>query len=449
MRQVLGEHHADTLKSRHNLAVVLQEQGKWQQAEEMHKEVLEVMRQVLGEHHPDTLSSLTNLSCVLQQRDCNDWKFRFSLDESSHDSRLSDAIAKLRTAIGVQKHRVDDDHPHLLVQSFLLAELLLQMNESSNLQEAEELLQPLVHALRERFGPKHPLTQRATSDLVFLLEDQDRDAEEWRQHLPQIEEEPDSTMTLAEQQYLEEILLGEEWEGSEEVAELLRDLLGKQPRRSRSQILKAAGSSEPSSDRKSASRSRLLDAPAASSSSQSSSNSVPSESCFRPLRSCESSDDGTSSDSSAWLKAALEEKCLEIQEREKQPEIWFPFFSCSLCIYAFNALTMWQLIRLMGPEFSGSFCWCHGRQTPSWVYYCTPAARWKGVSQKVGALGDEQLLHVAVFCCFTVWNSMMTWIFCLPIYHESNMKIHAPVGWITGSFCRSSCAGNLSHGFRW
>ena len=324
-RRVLGEDHPDTLTSKNSLAVLLHKQDKWQAAEEMHKKVLEVRSQVLGEHHPDTLISMNNLSIVLQQRDRDDWKFRFSLDESSHCSRLIDAIIKLRTAIGVQKHRVDDDHPYLLMQRVKLARLLLQMNEESSLQEAEELLRQLIPSLQKQFGPKDRLTQGATSDLVFLLEDQGRDAEEWQQQLLPIVEEVDSTMALAEEQYLEEILLREEWEGSEEAAELLRDFVRKQQERYRGLM---ARSSEPSSDRKSASRSRLsdrpLDAPAAFSSgsaSQSASNSVPSESCLRPLRSCESSDDGTSSDSSAWLKAALEEKCLEIQKREKQPEI--------------------------------------------------------------------------------------------------------------------------------
>ena len=53
--QVLGKSHAETLSTKHNLATVLQGQGKWQEAEKMHREVLEVMCQVHGEKHPDTL----------------------------------------------------------------------------------------------------------------------------------------------------------------------------------------------------------------------------------------------------------------------------------------------------------------------------------------------------------------------------------------------------------
>ena len=67
-RRVLGQDHQDTLSSMNNLANVLQKQGKWQKAEEMHTEVLEARRRVLGQDHQDTLSSTSNLATVLQEQ---------------------------------------------------------------------------------------------------------------------------------------------------------------------------------------------------------------------------------------------------------------------------------------------------------------------------------------------------------------------------------------------
>ena len=49
-----------------NLALVLQYQGKYDEAEKMHRQTLELMEKVLGVDHPSTLASLNNLASVLQ-----------------------------------------------------------------------------------------------------------------------------------------------------------------------------------------------------------------------------------------------------------------------------------------------------------------------------------------------------------------------------------------------
>ena len=220
-RKALGESHLDTLASMNNLANVLQKQGQWQEAEDLHREVLEIRRQILGEEHPDTLSSMTNYASVLLERDAQDWQFRYSLTPASHAERVTDALDKLRRAIETLNPRVDDDHPQLLRQKFALAKLLLQINHKSSLQEAENLLLQLYPALQKRYGLRHPRTQEATGDLVFLLEERGKDAEEWRQHLIQIENDIDSSALPC----ADENLSREDWEGCEELTELLRDLL--------------------------------------------------------------------------------------------------------------------------------------------------------------------------------------------------------------------------------
>jgi tetratricopeptide (TPR) repeat protein len=49
----------------HNLATVLECQGKYEKAEEMHRRALRVMEKVPGKEHPDTLMSMNNLALVL------------------------------------------------------------------------------------------------------------------------------------------------------------------------------------------------------------------------------------------------------------------------------------------------------------------------------------------------------------------------------------------------
>ena len=62
---MLGREHPDTLTSVNNLGLVLDSQGKYEEAEAMHRRALEGYEKVLGREHPDTLTSVSNLGNVL------------------------------------------------------------------------------------------------------------------------------------------------------------------------------------------------------------------------------------------------------------------------------------------------------------------------------------------------------------------------------------------------
>jgi tetratricopeptide (TPR) repeat protein len=63
--RVLGAEHPDTLWSRHSLAVTLQKLNRYAEAEEMDRQTLELRERVLGAEHPDTLRSCDSLAEVL------------------------------------------------------------------------------------------------------------------------------------------------------------------------------------------------------------------------------------------------------------------------------------------------------------------------------------------------------------------------------------------------
>jgi len=63
--RVLGNEHPSTLTSMNNLALVQRDQGKYDEAEQMYREVVEVREKVLGKEHPDTLTSMSYLAAVL------------------------------------------------------------------------------------------------------------------------------------------------------------------------------------------------------------------------------------------------------------------------------------------------------------------------------------------------------------------------------------------------
>jgi tetratricopeptide (TPR) repeat protein len=57
-----------TLASISNLAISLGYQGKYAEAEAMHRQMLQLKETVLGKDHPDTLRSINNLAESLRQQ---------------------------------------------------------------------------------------------------------------------------------------------------------------------------------------------------------------------------------------------------------------------------------------------------------------------------------------------------------------------------------------------
>ena len=263
------------------LVSLLEEQGREKDADQWRQHLLE------AQHDDD-----------VRERDTKDWRFRYSMSSTSHSERVTDAIDKLRRAIEALKPRVDDEHPQLLEQNRALAKLLLQINDESSLNEAQNLLLQLVPALQERYGSQHPVTQEAIGDLVFLLEEHGKDAKEWRQQLSQIETATDRSAVP----FADENLSGEDWEGREETAKLLRDLLGKPFQGVRkaiasSEAISAAALSSPRSQQVSLS------------------HSVASEAA----QSCASFDDASSSDDGlAFFRAAADKVLKERAERAER-----------------------------------------------------------------------------------------------------------------------------------
>jgi hypothetical protein len=91
---VLGLEHPDTLISMSNLAAVLDEQGKHEEAETILRQTLVQRERVLGLEHPDTSKSVYYLARVLASQ--------YRLDESR--VLYERACAGFSTVLG-------DDHP--------------------------------------------------------------------------------------------------------------------------------------------------------------------------------------------------------------------------------------------------------------------------------------------------------------------------------------------------
>ena len=64
--QQLGEDHPETLAAVRNLALLLEAQGKFDEAEPLFRRALDGLEQQLGADHQETLASVTNLALLLQ-----------------------------------------------------------------------------------------------------------------------------------------------------------------------------------------------------------------------------------------------------------------------------------------------------------------------------------------------------------------------------------------------
>ena len=97
---VLGEEHPSTLTSMNSLALVLSHQGKYEQAEEIHRQALRLMETVLGKEHPSTLVIRNNLAYTRK------WQ-----------SQVEDVKDPIRQAEGIRRDTLGSDHPHAIASA--------------------------------------------------------------------------------------------------------------------------------------------------------------------------------------------------------------------------------------------------------------------------------------------------------------------------------------------
>ena len=66
-KQLLGVNHPDTATSFNNLAFLYYSQGKYEEAEPLYIQALQIAEGVLGVNHPNTVTIRGNLECLRAQ----------------------------------------------------------------------------------------------------------------------------------------------------------------------------------------------------------------------------------------------------------------------------------------------------------------------------------------------------------------------------------------------
>jgi tetratricopeptide (TPR) repeat protein len=204
LQQALGDDHPPTLYSMNNLAIVLRQQGRYAEAETLHRQTLELKKKALGDDHPSTLSSMNNLANVLEER-----------------GRYAEAETLHRQTLELMKEALGDDHPSTLGSMSNLAEVFRQQGKVT---EAETLQRQTFELKKEALGDDHPLTLGSMNNLAEVLRHQGRYAEAETLHRQTLELKKkalgdDHPSTLSSMNNLARVL---EHQGNYAEAEMLR-----------------------------------------------------------------------------------------------------------------------------------------------------------------------------------------------------------------------------------
>eukprot|EP00928_Gymnodinium_smaydae_P008536 TRINITY_DN13105_c0_g4_i2.p1 TRINITY_DN13105_c0_g4~~TRINITY_DN13105_c0_g4_i2.p1 ORF type:complete len:1759 (+),score=384.77 TRINITY_DN13105_c0_g4_i2:163-5439(+) len=213
-----------TLTSLGNLAVCLDEQGRHDEAEPLHRKVAEAKRRVFGQEHPATLASIGNLAaCLYAQGDiaaaetlyvralagqcggmvgppnmlpidvCETQTLTCVNNLAACISDLGKPVEAepfFRFAVAGYERTLGSSHPDTLTELCNLASCL---GEQGRQDEAEPLLRSAWESFKQVLGPTHARTLAAASSLASCLDDQGRHAEAEPLHRNVLQEWPKTT----------------------------------------------------------------------------------------------------------------------------------------------------------------------------------------------------------------------------------------------------------------
>ncbi|MEU7006462.1 serine/threonine-protein kinase [Streptomyces sp. NPDC046332] len=137
------------LASRHKAGLSLGRLGRWNEAEDVHRSVVEDRRRVLGPDHPDTLTSGYELGFTL-----------------SRLARPDDALREFGRVAEARERVLGADHPDTLAARQETAYVLGRLGRHV---EAHQVYAAVLASRERTMGPEHPDTLRCRHNLAFNL----------------------------------------------------------------------------------------------------------------------------------------------------------------------------------------------------------------------------------------------------------------------------------------
>ncbi len=153
-RQELGEDHLNVADSLNNLANLYQVQGRYSEAEVLHKQALEIWQQKLGQDHSDVATSLNNLAELYRIQ-----------------GRYRDAEPLFQQASKIRQQQLGKDHSDVATS---LHNLALLYQAQGRYHEAEPLFQQALEIWQRQLGEDHPHVATSLNSLAELYRVQGR-----------------------------------------------------------------------------------------------------------------------------------------------------------------------------------------------------------------------------------------------------------------------------------
>jgi hypothetical protein len=157
VKRAFGQESPGTLTSMGNLASAYRNQGRWKEAEELEVQVMETRKRVLGQEHPDTLASMTNLASTYRNQ--GRWKEAEELE-----------VQVMET----MKRVLGQEHPSTLAS---MGNLASTYRNQGRWKEAEELEVQVMETRKRVLGQEHPNTLNSMANLASTLKSQGRNGE--------------------------------------------------------------------------------------------------------------------------------------------------------------------------------------------------------------------------------------------------------------------------------
>ena len=147
--RLLGAEHPDTLASMSNLALVLRSQGRYDEAEQMHRQILQSKRKTLGDRHPDTLMSMANLTKIL-----------FNQGKHKEAEHMGQETLQLTEIV------LGKEHPYTLMS---MNNVGLVLSSQDKYSDAEKLHRKTLYLRQKVLGHEHPDTLMSMNNLAMML----------------------------------------------------------------------------------------------------------------------------------------------------------------------------------------------------------------------------------------------------------------------------------------
>ena len=153
-QRLLGENHPHVATSLNNLAGLYCFQGRYEQAEPLYEQALELHKRLLGEDHPDVAQSLNNLAGLYESQ-----------------GRYTEAESLYLQALELDKRLLGEEHPDMASS---LNNLALLYKSQGRYTEAEPLYLQALELRKRLLGSNHPDVAGSLNNLASLYYSQEQ-----------------------------------------------------------------------------------------------------------------------------------------------------------------------------------------------------------------------------------------------------------------------------------